>query len=237
MAAISTIFNKMTVIFLVLLLVLIIVGEFVIEGMHMATWPAFMVMVFFFMAHMNIKEAPAILIGSAFGIFNLVLIRYWYGAVVPFFGGDMAKYTDPHTLEAIFNSKLIYVAIFVSLIVFLKDVIPWVFNNYAFMCFLVAGAVAGGETATAVAAKTVAGTAAAVAAAGGNPAAIAAMKAATDKAVAATVHATSVYQLIGIELIGGACFIVGIYGISMLLAKLAGAHTTAHAPGHEDKKG
>ena len=69
----------------------------------------------------------------------------------------MAKYTDPHTVEAMFLSKLIYVALFVALIVFLKDVIPWIFNNYAFMCFTVSAAVAGGNTAAAVAAKTVAG--------------------------------------------------------------------------------
>lgn len=90
--------------------------------MNYATWPAFMIMIFFFMAHMNIKEAPAILLGSAFGIFNLVLIVYWFGVTVPLLGGDMIKYTDPHTVEAMFLSKLIYVALFVALIVFLKDV-------------------------------------------------------------------------------------------------------------------
>jgi len=223
MATLSSAFNKLNVIFLALLLVLIMAGEYILEPMHLAAWPAFMIMIFFFMAHMNIKEAPAILLGSAFGIFNLVLIVYWFGLTVPLLGGDMAKYTDPHTVEAMFISKLIYIALFVALIVFLKDIIPWVFNNYAFMCFTVAAAVAGGNTAAAVAAKTVAGYANGVAAAGANPAAIAAMKAATDKAMAATVPVTNVYQWIGIELIGGAIFIVGIYGINKLLGKIAGA--------------
>ncbi|HZK84811.1 MAG TPA: hypothetical protein VFC58_09070 [Desulfosporosinus sp.] len=227
MATISSVFNKLNVIFLALLLVLIMAGEYILEPLHLAIWPAFLIMIFFFMAHMNIKEAPAILLGSAFGIFNLVLIVYWFGMTVPLLGGDMAKYTDPHTVEAMFISKLIYVALFVALIVFLKDVIPWVFNNYAFMCFTVAAAVAGGNTAAAVAAKTVAGYANGVVAAGANPAAIAAMKAATDKAIAATVPVTNVYQWIGIELIGGAIFIVGIYGITKLLAKIAGAPASA----------
>ena len=223
MATITSVFNKINVIFLVLLLVLIMAGELILEPMHYDIWPAFMIMIFFFMAHMNIKEAPEILLGSAFGLFNLVLIVYWFGLTVPFLGGDMAKYTDPHTVEAMFLSKLIYIALFVALIVFLKDVIPWVFNNYAFMCFTVSAAVAGGNTAAAVAAKTVAGYANGIAAAGANPAAIAAMKAATDKAIAATVPVTNVYQWIGIELIGGAIFIVGIYGINKLLGKIAGA--------------
>lgn len=227
MVAISSVFNKLEFIFLGLLLILIMAGELILEPMHMATWPAFMVMIFFFMAHMNIKEAPAILLGGAFGIFNLVLIKYWFGVTVPLLGGDMTKYTDPHTVEAMFQSKLIYVALFVALIVFLKDVIPWIFNNYAFMFFTVAAAIANGNTAAAVAAKTVAGYANGVAAAGANPTAIAAMKAATDKAMAATVPVTNVYQWIAIELIGGAIFIVGIYGITKLLAKIAGAPTAS----------
>lgn len=223
MATISSVFNKLTVIFLALLLVLIMAGELILEPRHLATWPAFLVMIFFFMAHMNIKEAPAILLGSAFGIFNLVLIVYWFGVTVPLLGGDMAKYTDPQTVEAMFIAKLIYVALFVALIVFLKDIIPWIFNNYAFMCFTVAAAVAGGNTAAAVAAKTVAGYANGVVAAGANPAAIAAMKAATDKAMAATIPVTNVYQWIAIELIGGAIFIAAIYGITKLLGRIAGA--------------
>ncbi len=223
MASLASAFNKLNVIFLALLLVLIMAGELILEPRHLATWPAFLIMIFFFMSHMNIKEAPAILIGSAFGLLNLVLITYWVGATVPMLGGDMAKVTDPHTVEAMFISKLIYIALFVSLIVFLKDILPWVFNNYAFMCFTVSGAVSGGYTVAAIAAHTVAGYANGVVAAGGNPAAISAMKAATDKAIAATVPVVNVYQWIAIELIGGAIFIAGIYGITKLLAKLAGA--------------
>lgn len=231
METLSKIFNKLNIVLLIPLLVLIILAEVILTPMHLAIWPAFMIMIFFFMAHMNIKEAPAILVGSAFGLFNLVLIGYWFIATVPLFGGDMAKYTSPQTQVAMFNSTLIYIVIFVALIVFLKDVIPWVFNNYAFMCFTVAAAVAGANTAAEVAAKTVAGYADAVVGAAGNPTLTAAMKSATDKAVAATVPVTNVYQWIGVELIVGLCFIAGIYGIAKLLAKVA------QAPAHPDIKG
>lgn len=226
------IFNKANAIIMVLLLPLIAIGEYVLETAHLATWPAFMVMVFFFMAHMNIKEGPAILIGGAFGLVNITLIKYWYAGTVSFFGGDLAKFTDPKTVEAMFYSKLIYIGIFVCLIVLLREVLPWIFNNYAFMMFIVAAVASGGNTAAAIAAKTVAGTAAA-AAAGADPAAIAAMKAATDKAVAATVPISNVNQWIGTELIGGACFIAGIYGIVKVLGMLAGAPASAN----EDIKG
>jgi hypothetical protein len=221
MAKISTIFNKANLVFLVLLLALIMAGELALEPMHLATWPAFMIMIFYFMSHMNIKEAPSILLGSAFGMLNLVLIVYFFDMTVPLLGGDMSKFTDPHTVEALFTSKLIYICIFVAAIVFLKDVIPWIFNNYAFMCFSVAAAVSAGNTAAAVAAKTVAAYANAVVAAGGNTTAITAMKGATDKAIAATVPVTNVYQWIAIELVVGSIFIVCIYGINKLVTKMA----------------
>lgn len=221
MAKLSSIFNKANLVFLVLLLILIVAGFLVLEPMNLATWPAFMIMIFFFIAHMNLKEAPAILIGSAFGLLNLVLVVYWFDFTVPLLGGDMAKFTDPHTVEAMFQSKLIYVCIFVAAIIFLKDVIPWVFNSYAFMLFTVAAAVSGGNTAAAIAANTVAGYANEVVAAGGNTAVMTAMKSATDKAVAATVPVTNVYQWIIIELIVGIIFIAGVHGINKLAAKIA----------------
>ncbi|MBK5244975.1 MAG: hypothetical protein JJE18_08145 [Eubacteriaceae bacterium] len=231
MATLNTVFNKKNGIFLALLLTLIVVSELILEHLHLPTWPAFLIMIFFFMAHENIKEAPAILLGSAFGIFNLVLIVYWFGFTVPLLGGNMANYTAPDTVEAMMVSKLIYIAVFVALIVLLKDVIPWVFNNYAFMCFTVAAAVASGNTAAAVAAKTVAGYANKVVA-GTDPALIAAMKAATDKAMASTIPVTNVYQWMAIELIGGAILIAGVYGIFKLVAKIlgAGAVSTVEKP-------
>lgn len=225
----TNIFKKETIIFTVLLVALIMIGEFVFELNHLPSWPAFMIMIFFFMSHTNIKEVPAILVGSFFGMANLILIKYWYYFAVPLLGGDMAKYTAPETVETMFISKLIYVAVFVAAIIFLKDVLPILFNNYAFMLFTVAAIASNGNTAASLAAKTVAGAAASVVATGGNAAELAAVKVATDKAIAATVPITSVYQWMAVELIGGACFILGIYAINKLLAKLAGAPAQAHS--------
>lgn len=144
----------------------------------------------------------------------------------------MTKASSPETIEAMFNSKLVYVAIFVLAIIFLKDVITWVFNDYAFMVFSVAALASNSNKAAASVGKAVAGAANEVVAKG-DPASIAAMKAATDKVLAATVPITNVYQWMGIELIGGGLFIVGIFLIGKVLAKLPGAHA---AHGHEDMK-
>lgn len=206
-------FNKNTTIFLAMLLVVIMIGEFFMEGNKIATWPAFMVMIFFFMSHMDIKEASSILIGGAFGIFNMVIIKVFIPAVMPIFGAA--------SLETMFYTKLIYIAIFVAAIVYLKDIVPWVFNNYAFMMFTVSAAVAAGNTAAATAAKTVAGAAAKAAAA--NPEAVVAINAATAKATAATVPITNIYQWMGIYLIVGGLFIAAIYGMNLIMAKIVGA--------------
>lgn len=232
-SVVKKIFNLRKLVLAILLVALIMVAEFILEGNHLATWPAFMIMVYFFMSHTDIKQAPHIIIGSCFGLCNLILIKYWYGLSVPLFGGDMTKLTSPETVEAIFHAKLVYIAIFVIAIIFLRDVINWVFNDYAFMTFIIAGLASGGNSTAALVGKTVAGAANKVLAEG-NPAAVAAMKAATDKALAATVPVTNVYQWMGIELIGGSLFILGVYLIRKAVVKLFAAHTAGH--GNEEIK-
>lgn len=227
MSALSNAFSKLNIIFLALLLVLIMAGELILEPMHYAAWPAFMIMIFFFMSHMNIKEAPSILIGSAFGLLNIILIVYWFDIAVPLFGGDMAKYPAPATLEAMFISKLIYIAVFVALIVFFKDIIPWIFNNYAFMCFTVAGAVSGGYTS----AKWLVGNGNAMFAKVGNEALTKAWNGALANA-SMQPGLMDPYYWIGIQVVVGAIFIAGIYGITKILGKLAGAPAA-----HNDIKG
>lgn len=221
--------NKNKAIFLVLLLLLIVVAEFAIETPHFPTWPAMMAMVFFFLSHRDIKTAPAILIGGAFGIFNVFIIKYWYNLTVPMLGGDMSQYTSAHTQEALFHSKLIYILIFVALIVLFQDVVGWLFNNYAFMYFIAAGIAGSAVTTAGIVAKTVQG--AALKAAGTDQAVVSAIKAATDKAMASVVPTSAVFQWIGIELIGGGLIILAIIGIGKLIAKMAGAKavpTTEH---------
>jgi hypothetical protein len=113
----SQFFPKSKALYTIVILLTIVVGEMVLHPNHWDTWPAFMCMVFFFCVHRDFKQAPNILIGGAFGILQIYLIKLWYAVAVPMFGGDMSKYTDPHTQHALFTSKLIYILVFVFFIV------------------------------------------------------------------------------------------------------------------------
>jgi hypothetical protein len=73
--------------------------------------------------------APNILIGGLAGIVCVVLIDQFKLAAVPYLGEEAAK--------------LAFIGLFVYSIVLFKDAVPYVFNSYAFMFFLVA-ALAGG---------------------------------------------------------------------------------------------
>jgi hypothetical protein len=115
--------TKTRLIFGVFLLILIVFMDLGLHHFHLATWPAFMVMIFFFENHMNPKRSPHILLGGLFGILNLVLIGIFLKAAAPILG--------------ILPAKLVYVCVFVYLIVALSEILPWVFNNYAFMFFLI----------------------------------------------------------------------------------------------------
>ena len=115
--------DKTRLIFGVFLLILIVIIDLFFHHFHLANWPAFMVMIFFFENHMNPKRAPHILLGGTFGILNLVLIGIFLKAVAP--------------LTGVLTAKLVYVCLFVYLIVALGEILPYVFNNYAFMYFLI----------------------------------------------------------------------------------------------------
>jgi len=116
--------SKDRLIFGVLLIVLIALAEIILAHFKLSTWPAFMVMIFFFEAHMDMKKAPNILIGGLFGIANLIIIKIFIEAAGPSLGVELAK--------------LIYVLVFVYAIVAFGEVIAVLFNNYTFMYFLVA---------------------------------------------------------------------------------------------------
>jgi hypothetical protein len=115
--------SKTRLIFGVFLLFLIVLMDLGMHHFHLATWPAFMVMIFFFENHMDPKRSPHILLGGLFGILNLVLLGLFLKAAAPILG--------------ILPAKLVYVCLFVYLIVALGEILPWAFNNYAFMYFLV----------------------------------------------------------------------------------------------------
>lgn len=122
------IFSKGRIVFCVLLVALVLIGEIVFHINHLETWPAFACMIIFFYYHMDPKQIPHIIIGSFFGILQYPLILLFIKAFAPSVG--------------IFPAQLIYIGIFVGAIVLLKDHIPWVFNTNAFMLFFIAAVAA-----------------------------------------------------------------------------------------------
>lgn len=214
-------FTLSTTVFLALLLTVVMVAEVVLHSAHLPTWPAFMVMIFFFFAHGDLKVAPSILIGGAFGIFNMVMITAFLPKVAPILFGSI-------TTVSLYHTKLIYICLFIACIVFLKDILPWIFNNYAFMLFTVCGAVHAGNTAAAGAAKAVAEVAAKAVA--GNPEAVNAINAATAAATKATVPVSNYYQWITVYLVVGAIFIGCIVGIFKAAGAVAKAQAVKRAP-------
>jgi hypothetical protein len=120
--------SKDRLIFGVFLIIVVALVEIISGKLGFPAWPAFMVMIFFFEAHMDIKKAPHILVGGLFGIVNIILIKMFLGATAASMGLELAM--------------LVYVIVFVYLIVALGEVVSIVFNNYAFMFFLVAAVAA-----------------------------------------------------------------------------------------------
>lgn len=120
--------NSQRLIFGLFLLVVIVIGELIMHHFHLPTWPPFMVMIFFFETHMDIKKAPNILVGGLLGILCYVLIRIFVGALAPSIG--------------ILTAQLIFICVVVYAIVAFGEILPILFNNYAFMYFLIS-AVAG----------------------------------------------------------------------------------------------
>ena len=115
--------SKDRLVFGVILLVLIALGEIILHLLHVPAWPAFFIMIFFFVAHMDAKQVPAMLVGGPFGILNIIAVKIVVGLLM---GLGLSQ----------FASILIYILFFVFLIIVLGESIPVLFNNYAFMAFL-----------------------------------------------------------------------------------------------------
>lgn len=118
------VFTKKNILFGFLLVAFIIVFEIILARLSLPAWPAFLVMIFFFVVHEDIKQAPNILIGGLAGIFCIVLSSLFIETFQSILGHESAK--------------LLFIGLFVYSIVLLKDAIPYIFNSYAFMFFLVA---------------------------------------------------------------------------------------------------
>lgn len=117
------VFTSRGVLFGFVLVAFIIVFEIVLARLRLPAWPAFMVMIFFFVVHEDIRQSPHILVGGFTGIVCAVLIDDFMRMFGPSVGMEAAKLT--------------FIGLFVYAIVLLKDALPYVFNSYAFMFFLV----------------------------------------------------------------------------------------------------
>lgn len=118
-------------IFGLFLLLLIVAIESVLHKFHLSGWPAFMVMVFFFVEHMEVKKAPQIVVGGAIGILTALGFFLFVGE----FAAAMGQ------LPAI----LLYICVAVYAIVAFGEIVPVVFNNYAFMFLTVSIGVAAAD--------------------------------------------------------------------------------------------
>ncbi|MGB9809773.1 MAG: hypothetical protein ACPLSA_07030, partial [Caldanaerobacter sp.] len=106
-----------------LLIVAIVLVAFVIfEKFKIPSWPAYVAMILFFIVHEDVAMVPNIIVGGAFGIFCYFLLGLFVKATAMSMGG-------------IFLPILIFVGVFVFLIVLLTDILPYLFNSFAFLYF------------------------------------------------------------------------------------------------------
>jgi hypothetical protein len=110
------------------LLILIVAAELVFGHLHLPAWPAFMVMIFFFMEHMDGKKIPHIVIGGSCGIACLIAAKYMVTALAPSLGVE--------------GATILFIVLVVYAIVAFGEIAPKVFNNYAFMYLTVSGVAA-----------------------------------------------------------------------------------------------
>lgn len=125
-------FSKQRLVFGIYLLVLIICIELLLHHFHLAAWPVFLVMIFFFESHMNSARAPHLLIGAMVGVCCYVLTVEFVQLTASQWGVETAR--------------LVFICAVVYAIVALGEILPIIFNNYAFMFYLVSGLAARGES-------------------------------------------------------------------------------------------
>lgn len=113
-----------SVLFGFFLVAFIVVFEIVLERLKLPAWPAFMVMICFFIEHEDPGSMLRILIGGLAGIGCAVLLKHFEPVFAPYLGAEA--------------SRLLFIGVFVYAIVLFKDVLPPVFNAFAFLFFLVA---------------------------------------------------------------------------------------------------
>jgi hypothetical protein len=118
-------FDRHRLVFGLYLLVLIAAAVLISDQFKLPAWPAFMAMVFFFVEEMNTSKVPQILVGGMFGIGCILLATPIIGALAPLIGVQYAT--------------LAYILVVVYAIVAFGEMLPLIFNNFAFMYLTVTG--------------------------------------------------------------------------------------------------
>jgi hypothetical protein len=120
--------DSQRLIFGAFLMIPIILAEVVCGHLKLPAWPAFLAMILFFMEHMNPKKVPEILVGAVFGIACIIFAGIFIKMLAPALGLELAR--------------LVFIVVIVYLIVAFGEIVPMVFNNYAFLYLTVAGVAA-----------------------------------------------------------------------------------------------
>jgi hypothetical protein len=117
-------FNRRRLIFGLYLIILVAIAELVSGYLKVPGWPAFVALILFFIDHMEVKKVPAILVGAVVGIAMILIaptvIALFARALGPAWG------------------QLAYIMLAVYLIVALGEMLPLMFNSFAFMYLTIA---------------------------------------------------------------------------------------------------
>tara|TARA_R110001599_G_scaffold353838_1_gene599672 strand:- start:32414 stop:32953 length:540 start_codon:yes stop_codon:yes gene_type:complete len=123
--------KKERLLFGVFVLVLIVIIELTLHHFHLPAWPAIMVMIFFFVTHMEKSVIPHMILGGLVGIVGYMLAAPFVQATGSLMGAETAR--------------LVYICLFVFIIIVFGEMLPVLLNAYGFMFMLISSIAAGVE--------------------------------------------------------------------------------------------
>jgi hypothetical protein len=118
-------FNRRRLVFGLYLIALVALAQLAAGYFKLPGWPAFVALILFFIEHMDVKKVPAILLGALVGVAFVLLAP----TAIAFLG----RYLGPAW------GQLAYILLAVYLIVAFGEMLPLLFNNYAFLYLTVCG--------------------------------------------------------------------------------------------------
>jgi len=118
-------FDKGRFLFGLMLIPVIALGSTIAHIFNIPAWPAFIIMIFFFLSHMDKKLIPNMVVGGAFGILLIIPL----GILIKTFG-------ESYGIHVV---VLCFTLAFVFAIIAFGEIVPIIFNNYAFLAMLITG--------------------------------------------------------------------------------------------------